>query len=144
MSLGLCSRNHYWAKRQEIVLLVWTVSIYTVCNQDGKTEHSCSFMANVILSCHSGFVYSNGCSKLRGHLAPALCILIIFLIYGISHSLCQNHSRAASCLQSRAPLETGLWATSRHAFMGCLLLPSTLWQVLAQEIKWEEHGAEIQ
>lgn len=125
MTLVLCSRNHYWTKRQGIILLVWTVSIYTVYIQYGNTERSCSFMTNVLLSCHTSFVYTNGCSKLWGHLAPTLCTLIIFLIYGIAHTLCQSHSHHASCLQSRALLETGLWATSRHAFTGCLLSPLT-------------------
>ena len=143
MSLVLCSRNHYWTKRQGIVSLVWIVFIYTVYTQHGKTEHSCSFMTNMLLSCHSGFVYTNACSELWSHLAPALCTLIIFLIYRMAHRLCQNHSHGASCLQSRALLETGFWATSRHAFMGCPLSPSTLWHVPDQEIKWKEQGAEI-
>lgn len=89
------------------------------------------------------FVYTNICRKFWGHLAPDSCAFIIILIYGIAHSLCQNHSHGASCLQIWAGLDTGLWATSRHVLMGCLLSPSTLGHVPDPEIKWKQHGAEI-
>lgn len=46
----------------------------------------CSFMIDLLLSSHSGFVYTNICKELSGHLAPVSCTCIIILIYGIVHS----------------------------------------------------------
>lgn len=115
----------------------------TFIHQNMKIERLCSFMRHTLLSSHSGFVYTNICRELWGHLAPALCTFIIILIYGIAHSFCQNHSHGVSCLQIRAGLDTGLGATSGHVLMGFLLSLSTLGHVPDQEMKWKQHGAEV-